>query len=112
MRQAGILAAAGLYAIEHNIPRLAEDHANARLLAEGLNSVLGFQVDMQRVQTNIIIVDVAGTGKMPSEITGKLKENGVLAVTFGRTKLRFVTHLDVSREDCIRAVEIISGLKF
>ncbi|MEW5925327.1 MAG: GntG family PLP-dependent aldolase [Candidatus Zixiibacteriota bacterium] len=112
MRQAGIVAAGGLYAIEHNIPRLAEDHANARILAEGLNKIEGFAVEMKRVQTNIILVDIAGTGKKPAEILSVMKEQGVLAVPFGRTRLRFVTHLDVNRDDCETAVKVISDIKF
>lgn len=111
MRQAGILAAAGLYAIENNIERLIEDHENAKLLAQGLSRVDGFEIDLSRVQTNIVIVEIAQTGKTPAEIVETLKEHGVLAVPFGRTRLRFVTHLDVTRADCQRAVEIISGLK-
>lgn len=112
MRQAGIVAAGGLYAVQNNIPRLAEDHANARILAEGLNKIDGFAVDMKRVQTNIILADIAGTGKTPAEVLSVMKERGVLAVAFGRTRLRFVTHLDVSREDCEKAVEIISDIEF
>ncbi|HDL02619.1 MAG TPA: aminotransferase class I/II-fold pyridoxal phosphate-dependent enzyme [candidate division Zixibacteria bacterium] len=112
MRQTGILAAAALYAIKNNIGRLTEDHANARVLAEGLGRVDGFTVDMKRVQTNIILVDIAGTWKTPAEILNAMKEKGVLAVPFGRSRLRFVTHLDVTREDCEKAVEIISDIKF
>ncbi len=112
MRQAGILAAAGLYAIENNIARLTEDHEEARLLAEGLNKIDGFEVDLNRVQTNIIVVDVAGTGKTPVEIVRELKKSGLLAVSFGPTQLRFVTHLDVSMEECRKALEIIEELQF
>jgi threonine aldolase len=112
MRQVGILAAAGLYAIENNVARLAEDHKNARILAEGLARIKGFAVDLSRVQTNIVIVDISATGKTPDEMVEILKARGVLCVTFGRTRLRFVAHLDVSREDCLKALDIISGIKF
>jgi threonine aldolase len=108
MRQVGILAAAGLYAIENNIERLAEDHQNARLLAEGLAQIEGFGVDLSRVQTNIVVADIAASGMTPDEMIGILKENGVLCVQFGRTRLRFVTHLDVTKEDCIKALDIVS----
>ncbi len=111
MRQVGILAAAGIYAIENNINRLAEDHKNARILADGLNQVKGFRVDLSRVETNIIIVDVAETGKTPDELVMILKSHGVLAVSFGRTRLRFVAHLDISRDDCLKALDILSGLR-
>ena len=112
MRQAGLLAAAGLYAVENNLARLSEDHDNAKALAEGLSKIGGFRVDMKRVQTNIILVDIAETGKKPVEILDVLKDHGVLAVPFGRTRLRFVTHLDVNRDDCEKAIEIISDIKF
>lgn len=112
MRQAGILAAAGLYALEHNLERMSEDHENARLLAEGLSKIDGFDVDLKRVQTNIVIADISKTGKRSIEIVEKLNQNGVLAVPFGPTRLRFVAHLDVSSEDCKEAAEIISNLEF
>ncbi len=112
MRQVGIIAAAAIYALDNNIKRLADDHANARLLAEGLNNIDGFDVDMPRVQTNIVIADISKTGKSSNEVVSTLEENGVLSVPFGPTTIRFVTHLDVSREECEKAVEIISGLKF
>lgn len=105
MRQVGILAAAGLYAIENNIARLAEDHLNARLLAEGLSRLSGFAVDLSRVVTNIVIADVAGSGHSPAEILDQMKTVGVLAVPFGRTRIRMVTHLDVNRDDCQDALE-------
>ncbi|MEP0829178.1 MAG: aminotransferase class I/II-fold pyridoxal phosphate-dependent enzyme [bacterium] len=105
MRQVGILAAAGLYAVENNIARLEEDHANARLLAEGLSQLKGFTVDLSRVVTNIVIADVAGSGIPPAAILDKMKTVGVLAVPFGRTRIRMVTHLDVSRDDCLETLE-------
>jgi len=111
MRQVGILAAAGLYALEHNIERLADDHRNARLLAEGLANIKGFECDLSRVETNIVIVDIAKTGRTPDEMVTILREKDVLAVVFGKTRLRFVTHLDVSREDCLKALEIISQIR-
>jgi threonine aldolase len=112
MRQAGILAAAGLYAIENNIGRLVEDHENARILAEGLSKVDGFEIDLKRVQTNIVIADIARTGKKSNETMQVIKENGVYCVPFGPTRLRFVTHLDVTAEDCLKTVQIISDIKF
>jgi threonine aldolase len=112
MRQVGILAAAGLYAIENNIARLADDHANAKILAEGLSKIDGFDINPEDIQTNIVIVDIGRIGKSPDEITDIIKEYGVLAVSFGRTRIRFVTHLDVSKDDCHRALEIISQIKF
>lgn len=112
MRQAGIIAAGGLFAVQNNIPRLSEDHAKAKILADGLNGIDGFEVDMYRVQTNIVIVDIAGTGLNAVEAVRKIAEHDVLCVPFGKTRLRFVTHLDVSEEDCRRAVEIVSNTRF
>lgn len=101
MRQVGIIAAGGLYAVKNNIARLAEDHAHARLLAEGLHNLNGFEVDLSRVQTNIILVK---TKELSAKIVEKLKPLGILAVPFGPHLIRFVTHLDVSRADCDEAL--------
>ncbi|MFM7506233.1 MAG: low-specificity L-threonine aldolase [Rubrivivax sp.] len=101
MRQAGVLAAAALHALEHQVARLAEDHANARLLAEGLQGLDG--VSLAAPQTNIVFVDV-----VPAKAAGlveRLKAAGVLCT--GLYRLRFVTHLDVSRADIERAVPVI-----
>jgi len=111
MRQVGLLAAAAIYAVENNITRLKEDHDNARLLAEGLSRVEGFTIDLSRVETNIVIVDISEIGKNSMEIVAVMAESGVLAVPFGPTRVRFVTHLDVTVDDCRQAVEIISNLK-
>lgn len=110
MRQAGILAAAAIYALDNNLERLTEDHANARLLAEGLNKLDGFDIDMSHVQTNIVIAEISVNGKDSQAVFETIKEAGVLAIPFGGTKLRFVTHLDVTEADCKKAVEIIAGL--
>jgi len=112
MRQVGILAAAALYALDNNIERLADDHANARVLAEGIGSLDGFSIDLSRVETNIVIFDIAGTGKSSAAVVEIVKNGGVLAVPFGPTRVRFVTHLDVTTEQCRKAVDIISKLSF
>ena len=99
MRQAGVLAAAGLVALEETPPRLAEDHANARRLAEGLAGLPGVRVDPERVRTNIVLFDVAGTGKAADRICAVLRdEHGVLCSGFG-SSIRMVTHYDVSAGD-------------
>ena len=112
MRQAGLLAAAAIYAIENNINRLADDHANARFLAKELNRLDAFYIDMSRVETNIFIVDISKTGKSSEEIAALMEEYDILAIPFSPTTIRFVTHLDVSRQDCEKALDIISGIKF
>ena len=107
MRQAGIVAAAGVYALEHNIERLAEDHDRARRLAEGLDAA-GVPVDLEQVETNFVQVDLAPLGLSPLEALEGLREQGVgLSMTPHPTRLRAVTHLDVDDEDIERAVELI-----
>lgn len=95
MRQVGILAAAGLIALEESPKRLHEDHANARRLAEGIANIPGVTIDVEGVATNIVIFDITGTGKNANDICTSLKEKGILAIGFGN-KIRMVTHCDVS----------------
>ncbi len=107
MRQAGVLAAAGVVALEETPPRLAEDHANARRLAEGAAELPGVSVDPETVQTNIVIFDVTGTGLAPDEICARLRtRHGVLASGFGPS-IRMVTHYDVSRADIESALDAL-----
>lgn len=97
MRQAGILAAAGLYALRHNLDKLREDHLKAKKLAEAVSQLNSFSIDLATVQTNIVIFSVKnGTSY---EIIEKLKDQGILAIPFSDVKIRFVTHLDVSMDD-------------
>jgi threonine aldolase len=107
MRQAGILAAAGLIALEKMPARLHEDHANARLLAEALSHLDNVAIDLDAVETNIVIFKVSG-GLSASEIIAGLKARGVLASTVGPDAIRLVTHNDVSRGDCIAAAEALT----
>jgi hypothetical protein len=100
MRQGGILAAAGLYAFEHNIARLADDHANARLLAAGLAELGVFEPNVP--QTNIVVANVR-RGSLEQWV-GAFREQGVLAVPFGRGRMRMVTHLNITREDIEEAL--------
>ncbi len=93
MRQAGVLAAAGIIALDESPKRLHEDHTNARTLAEGIAEIPGIALDLRTVETNIVIFDVAGTGRTSAEICSDLKEKGILASGFG-TRIRIVTHLD------------------
>jgi threonine aldolase len=107
MRQAGIVAAAGVYALEHNIDRLAEDHVRARRLAEGLQAA-GVPVELEQVETNFVQVDVGPLGLGPEEALERLAQQGVgLSMTVHPTRLRAVTHLDIDDEDVERAVELI-----
>jgi threonine aldolase len=108
MRQAGVLAAAGLIALEESPRQLPEDHRNARLLAEGLARIPGIHLDPARVQTNIVIFEVAGTGLSSSDISTRLKQKGVLMNGISPTHMRAVTHHDVSRPDCEKAIELMT----
>jgi threonine aldolase len=106
MRQVGILAEAGIYALKNNYKRLAEDHENARWLAERLWEIEGIEIDMETVQTNLVVFDIARTGWKVMNAVEALKKRGVLVVPFGGTTLRAVTHLDVGRRDLERAAGI------
>jgi threonine aldolase len=99
MRQVGILAAAGLIALEDGPKRLFEDHANARRLAEGVAEIPGVKMNLDSVVTNIVIFDVSGTGKTTAEISQALKQDGIIALGISETQMRMVTHLDVSEKD-------------
>src|SRR5437660_11221567 len=98
MRQAGVLAAAGLIALEESPKQLPEDHANAKRLAEGLAELPGMKIDPEKVITNIVIFDVAETGQTADAICAQLRERGILASGFG-SSIRMVTHCDVARAD-------------
>jgi threonine aldolase len=107
MRQAGIVAAAGVYALDNNVDRLADDHARARRLAEGWVEQ-GVPVDLERVQTNFVQVEVAALGLGTQDAIERLREHGVaLSSTERRGFLRAVTHLDVTDEDIDRALEVV-----
>ncbi len=98
LRQAGVLAAAGVYAFEHHIERLADDHANARRFAELVSELPGVVVDMDGVQSNMVFMNVGGSGVAPSRLSAALEEKGVRIGVLG-DRMRAVTHLDVSTAD-------------
>src|SRR3954452_20260593 len=106
LRQAGIVAAAGLYALDHNVERLAEDHANARVLAEGIAALDGASIDPSKVETNIVIFEVAD----PSAVLEGLRSEGVEMTQMGPGRIRAVTHLDVDRAGIERALDVLRGL--
>jgi threonine aldolase len=110
MRQAGILAAAGLIALEQGPAKLAQDHANAKFLAEGLAQVPGIKIDPTKVQTNILICDIAGTGMNSSDLSSQLAGHNVLANGVGPQLIRFVTHLDVNRDQCVHALAVVGSI--
>ncbi|WP_074953778.1 low-specificity L-threonine aldolase [Alicyclobacillus macrosporangiidus] len=105
MRQAGVIAAPGILALTQMVDRLAEDHANARVLAEGLAEVPGMRVDLETVQTNIVLAEISGTGLAADAFVAALRQEGVLASAFGEGLVRFVTHRDVDRAGVLRALD-------
>jgi threonine aldolase len=109
MRQAGVLAAAGLIALEQMPGRLGEDHANARLLAEAVARSAIVEIDLGGVQTNIVIFELKGK-RDAGTLVARLKEHGVLASAIGAHRVRFVTHYDVTRAECERAAEVTAGI--
>jgi threonine aldolase len=109
MRQAGVLAAAGLIALEEMPGRLGEDHANARLLAEAVAAQAVAEIDMETVQTNIVIFKLLRGGDAATFCVA-LKERGVLASGIGPRAVRFVTHFDVGLEDCVRAAGVVGDV--
>lgn len=106
MRQAGVIAAGALYALDHMVDRLADDHALARTLAEGLAEIRGIGIDLDRVQTNILIVDVSPSGRSADVVMEALAARGVLTVPFGPTLIRLVTHYGIEAPDIERALAV------
>jgi threonine aldolase len=110
MRQVGFFAAAGLHALEHHMDRLADDHAHARLIAECLAQSAAIAVDLSTVQTNIVIFHLAAAAPDAATMVGRAAASGVRLFAFGPRTLRVVTHMDVSRDECLRAAEILVAL--
>ncbi len=106
MRQAGVIAAAGIVALTEMVDRLAEDHANAQILAAGIASLQGITLDPPTVATNIVVMRLASAEKAPT-LASALRASGVLVSEFGAGRLRMVTHHGITAEDCHRAVEVL-----
>lgn len=109
MRQAGILAAAGLYALKNHVERLAEDHAKAKKLAEGMASMPNVDLPFGTTPTNIVVFDIARSGKKAKDLAAALKDRGVLVSMLGGTRFRALTHLDVTEEEIDRALAVIES---
>ena len=106
----GILAAAGLYGLDHHLDGLAADHEHARLIAEVLADAAPGSVKPDQVETNIVVADLAATGKSVPELVEAARTAGVLVGGVGPTQLRIVTHLDASTDDCRTAAEALARL--
>ncbi|NWF92981.1 MAG: low-specificity L-threonine aldolase [Syntrophaceae bacterium] len=115
MRQAGIIAAAGIYALDHHMERLQEDHRNARRLALALKELKGISINPEHVETNIVIFDISKTGMTAHEIAARMRKSGVLIHPISQTQIRLVTHLDVSSQDIEVAIgvfeKVLSGVE-
>ena len=110
MRQAGILAAAAIYAMENNVERLKEDHKRARILAEAVNEMPGFVVNLRTAQTNIVVIDTSLSGKTAPELTNEMLEHGVKMIAFSPTRIRAVTHLHITDNDIDKTIEILKSI--
>lgn len=104
LRQSGILAAAGLYALDHHVERLADDHANARVLAEGLARIPGVEIDPAEVETNIVVFRVNDAAALCRDLAGR----GVAMIDLGPDRVRAVTHLDVDRDGITAAIDAVA----
>jgi threonine aldolase len=110
MRQAGVIAAPGIIALEKMISRLEEDHKNARVLAEGLAMIDGIKINLRSVQTNIVLFDISGLSIDAEKFIEILRKHNVLALEFGRTKIRTVTHRGIEREDVEAVLTVIEDV--
>ena len=109
MRQAGVLAAAGLYALDNNVERLADDHRRARGLGEALNEVRGLAIEMEHIETNMLYIDVSALGNA-SEVVRKLGDRGILITAVDSNHIRAVTHLDVDDDGISRTIEAFKAI--
>ncbi len=109
MRQVGILAAAGLYALDHHVDRLADDHRHARLIAERLVASPSVEIDLRTVQTNIVMMRLPEHGPTAESVVTRARNRGVLVFAFGPRTVRIVTHYDVSRAECEEAADILAA---
>lgn len=107
MRQSGVIAAAALYALDHNWDRLAEDHDNARYLSEGIANIKGLEIDVPRMETNLVFFEVTKPGWTAAKLVDACKERGVGIGANTATRIRAVTHLDVNRADIDTALKVI-----
>jgi len=110
MRQAGVLAAAGIIALEKMPARLKDDHDNARVLAEGLAQIRGIKIDPKKSPTNILVFDISGTGMETSEFSRRLAARNVLAAGIDSEQMRFCTHHDVTRDDCLETLDAVRAI--
>ncbi len=107
MRQAGVIAAAALYALDHHVDRLAEDHASAQILAEAVRATAGLRLEPEQIETNIVIFSVDASLATAHEFVAALAGRGVQSLALSKTRVRAVTHLDVNQSSVVQAAKII-----
>ena len=111
MRQAGIIAAAGIYALEHNVERMAEDHANAKRLAKGIAKAPGIGIDVEGVETNMVRFDIAQLGISGRDFGDRLlTEYGIRVSVIGTHLIRLIPHIGISKSDVDEAAQAICRL--
>lgn len=110
MRQSGVIAAAGVYALEHHVERLAEDHENARFFAEAVANLPGIRVETDGIDSNMVFFDVSETGMTAAEVHSRLLEHGVRIGENDRTRMRVVTHMDVTRDQVAEAADALRSV--
>ena len=110
MRQVGIMAAACIFAVENHFERLSEDHQNAKHLAKGLQELPLYEIDMATIQTNIVIASISEDGPDAYQLSETMKQKGILVIPFGPKKIRFVTHLNISRSDINLCLDKLTNL--
>ena len=108
MRQAGIIAAAGIVALERMVSRLQDDHENAKRLAEAIAKIKGIHVDLKRVHTNIVLLNTSGLKVDDKIVLSKLREKGILVSMMGKNTLRMVTHLGIERAHVEAAINAVA----
>jgi len=110
MRQSGVIAAAGIYALKNNVERLAEDHANAKFFAESVANLPGIKVETDGIDSNMVFFDVSETGMTAAQVHERLLEHGVRIGENNHMRMRVVTHLDVTREQITEAAEALRSV--
>jgi threonine aldolase len=110
MRQAGIIAAPGIVALTKMVSRLKDDHVNAKRLAMALTGFEGIDIDMESVQTNLVIADISGTGMNADEFVEKCRQNSILIFSFGPQSVRFVTHYGIGSKDINETVSRLEAM--
>lgn len=110
LRQAGMMAAAALYALEHHVERLADDHAHARMLAEEIADIPGLRIDLNEVESNLVFFEVDPAWGTGGELAARLREDGVLTYATGPQRLRACTHLDIGREQIVAAARTLRSI--